>query len=49
MAWRRRMPTAWCWWVRRGVFGGYYDLSANEGIAQLNSHIDLLVNETIDP
>ena len=35
--------------VRRGVAWGYYDLSANEGIAQLNSHIDLLVNETIDP
>jgi protein SCO1/2 len=34
---------------KAGRIRGYYDLSANEGIAQLNSHIDLLVNETIDP
>ena len=34
---------------KAGRIRGYYDLSANEGIAQLNSHIDPLVNETIDP
>ena len=45
---------AWRGDADRGVAGkggrirGYYDLSANEGIAQLNSHIDLLVNEMID-
>ena len=30
-----------------GNIRGYYDLSANEGIAQLNGHIDLLAKENL--
>lgn len=34
---------------KAGQIRGYYDLNTNEGIAQLNSHIDLLAKEKIEP
>jgi protein SCO1/2 len=34
---------------KAGRIRGYYDSSSNEGIAQLNGHIDLLVKETLTP
>ena len=33
---------------KAGRIRGYYDLNGNEGIAQLNAHIDLLVKEKLD-